>query len=552
MPAISQSHFLQALGWALLNSLWQMALLWIFFQILTSLFKLSASKKYSLAILCITAGFGGFVFEFVTAFRVPILHSSILKWSFFFSENTPAAILDRILNTASLIYLFVLALPVGKMIRSLRYVHRIRSKGLVKISAEWRLFVSNTAARMGIKSPVTIWLSERVVSPVTVGFLKPVILLPLAAFSHLTPQQVEAILIHELSHIRRHDYFINLFIQFIRTVLYFNPFVNFFVKIIEQEREMSCDENVMHYHNRPHDYAAALLLLEKSQRQPMLLAAAGQENNLLFRIEKILGIQGKSAFSLKRITLSFLAILTLAFINLFSHPRNSHSVPVFYSLNNLVSPYYFVSSYATPQQKSSAAKAKNGKQSQRILSSLQPEARLHPENSFIPENFQYVTLTTPVLPELPPAEELAIKETIDVTKKILEVKEWNEIEKNIADAFNSEEKVKLKIQFQEEIKKIDWNQLETRLRISYNQINWNKVNELINNSKEEMMRDSLQQELKRSFQLLNQLEHLMTQYQITSVPDTDLTIEKIRENLYQINTQLNKIKSAKARKTIRL
>ena len=106
------------------------------------------------------------------------------------------------------------------------------------------MFVKNLAAQMGIKKPVHVWISELVCSPVTIGYLKPIILVPLAAINHLTTQQLEAVLLHELSHIKRYDYLINLIINFIQTILYFNPLVKAFVKIIEREREKSCDEMV--------------------------------------------------------------------------------------------------------------------------------------------------------------------------------------------------------------------------------------------------------------------------------------------------------------------
>ena len=70
-------------------------------------------------------------------------------------------------------------------------------------------------------------------SPVTIGFLKPIILLPVAALNSLTPQQVEAVLLHELSHIRRYDYLINLVITLVHTLFYFNPFIKKFVSAIE-------------------------------------------------------------------------------------------------------------------------------------------------------------------------------------------------------------------------------------------------------------------------------------------------------------------------------
>ncbi|MBK8952873.1 MAG: M56 family metallopeptidase [Chitinophagaceae bacterium] len=154
--------------------------------------------------------------------------------------------MQKVLPYSSAIYLVLLIIPVLQFIKNYRYVQVIRQHGISRPDAIWRVFVQKVAAQMNIKKRVQVFVSAFVHSPVTIGFLKPVILLPLAAINNLTAQQTEALLLHELTHIRRHDYLMNFAIQFIRTVLYFNPFVNAFVQIIEKERK-NCDEMVLQY-----------------------------------------------------------------------------------------------------------------------------------------------------------------------------------------------------------------------------------------------------------------------------------------------------------------
>ena len=143
----------------------------------------------------------------------------------------------------------------------------------------------NVATRMGIKKPVHIWLSGIVTSPVTIGYIKPVILLPIAAINQLSTQQLEAVLLHELAHIRRYDYFVNLVIRFIQTILYFNPFVKALVKTVEIEREKSCDEMVIQFQYDPHGYASALLMLEKTNYAPRPLLLPPQARKTTCYIE---------------------------------------------------------------------------------------------------------------------------------------------------------------------------------------------------------------------------------------------------------------------------
>ena len=234
---MNQLTFLQSLGWALLNSLWQMALLWAIYQlIIVSFQKLKASQKTSLAILFTFAGFAWFVYTFVASLLLQSNSINSFYNSGIIDNNSWNYFAGNVLPYAAIAYLLVLAAPLWQFVRNYRFVQFIRVSGLKKIDVDWRMYVRRTAAAMGITREVKIWLSEWVTSPVTIGYLRPIILIPLAAMNNLTPHQVEAIILHELSHIHRYDYFLNLILSFIRTILYFNPFVKLLVKSIEKER----------------------------------------------------------------------------------------------------------------------------------------------------------------------------------------------------------------------------------------------------------------------------------------------------------------------------
>ncbi|MBC7587673.1 MAG: M56 family metallopeptidase [Chitinophagaceae bacterium] len=89
---------------------------------------------------------------------------------------------------------------------------------------DWKIFVKQVSYQLGIKKNVNIYLSELVTTPMTIGFLKPIILVPLASINHLSAEQIEAVLLHELAHIKRLDYLFNLFLSVTETILFFNPF----------------------------------------------------------------------------------------------------------------------------------------------------------------------------------------------------------------------------------------------------------------------------------------------------------------------------------------
>ncbi len=313
-------NFLQALGWAVLNSMWQMALLWVIYQLVTALNRnTQSSQKSLLATTLLFTGMAWFIFTFfVLLADIESVHSGYPALLSVTGSPKVNLWLNTMLPAASGLYLILLIFPLLNFVRNLRYVSIIRHSGITKADVKWRMFVQKLAPHMGITRPVYVWMSNLVTSPVTIGFFKPIILLPVAALNHLSVQQIEAVLLHELSHIRRFDFLINLITRVIQTILYFNPFVNAFAKIIEREREKSCDELVLQFQYEPHGYASALLTLEKAAYKKQILAVAasgGKQNDLLVRIESILGVRKKPIFSFNKLAGVLAALLCLITLN---------------------------------------------------------------------------------------------------------------------------------------------------------------------------------------------------------------------------------------------
>jgi beta-lactamase regulating signal transducer with metallopeptidase domain len=147
--------------------------------------------------------------------------------------------------------------------------------------------------QLQIVKHVSLHVSERIKVPVTAGFIKPVILLPVAMVARLSPEQVESILLHELAHIKRLDYLWNIIQKVAESILFFNPFVWVIVKEIHKEREYCCDEIVVSKTSDPLTYAKALLQLEMEvKHNELAMAANGAEKYpLLDRIKRISGMK---------------------------------------------------------------------------------------------------------------------------------------------------------------------------------------------------------------------------------------------------------------------
>jgi beta-lactamase regulating signal transducer with metallopeptidase domain len=289
MQEFYQSNLLQSLGWTITDSLWQMSLLWIVYQlIVTPVFKNKPPVKHLAAV---TALFAGCIWFLISFFQR--LDSNETFTSAVVNPARDMLSLSKYLITLlpyfSFAYLTVLILLM------IRLGFNIASTQKLKVdltpSIEWQHVVNRLTLQMGLSRDVFIYLSTQINVPSTIGYLKPVILLPVASLNHLSAAQMEAVIMHEIAHIRRNDYVINLMVALVETILFFNPFAHLLTKAIRKECELCCDDDVLNQQHDPREYAQALLLLETARRKPLLaLAATGKQGLLLGRVKRILNV----------------------------------------------------------------------------------------------------------------------------------------------------------------------------------------------------------------------------------------------------------------------
>lgn len=572
----SQANFFHSLGWAVINSLWQIALLWIFYQVAISvLFKKSTpSIKSWGASLLLVAGFAWFIYTFVEAYNSKSFSDGSLS-SIFLNVNSNPGLgdwLKQILPLASGLYLSLLIFPILRFARNYRYVQLVSKKGLSKIDVEWRIFVQSITDRMGIKKKVQIWVSEFVSSPVTVGFFKPLILVPIAAINQLSPQQLEAVILHELSHIKRFDYLVNLLINIIHTVLYFNPFIKAFVKIIEREREKSCDEMVLQFQYSSHEYASALFILEKANQinKPLVMAAAGKRKDLLNRIECILGVEKKKTFSLQRIGGLIAGLIIVFLLNAVLIINKQPAGNTFNSIGNVSSAFNFLDGYDeknfTPVKDNSTLPSINhniaeapepnaGKLSSNLHEllpntiSLVKEASSNYLNSAIRQASSDITEAAPKLKKY---QEEQVKAVVDASKKVIENGQWKQVENHLADVFTQNEKEKIKASYQSEINKINWEKWENNLRMAYNKVDWENVNQQLSKAVEQVKMDSLQSVYRHALSQLEKIESTLLENEARGIPDTDISLKLIEKSRKETIRALNEAKSDKAKKIVTL
>ncbi|HLL77465.1 MAG TPA: M56 family metallopeptidase, partial [Pyrinomonadaceae bacterium] len=162
---------------------------------------------------------------------------------------------------------------------------------------EWEQTLARLSRRMKVGRAVRLCRSALVEVPTVVGWLRPVILVPVGAMAGLSPAQVEAVLAHELAHIRRHDYLVNLLQTVVETALFFHPAAWWISGRVRAEREHACDDLAVEATGDVLLYARALAALEESRQglRANELALAANGGSLVRRIQRLIRMQPPNA-----------------------------------------------------------------------------------------------------------------------------------------------------------------------------------------------------------------------------------------------------------------
>jgi len=323
-------QFIKAFGWSILNSLWQSALIYgVLFIIMLSLPKLAAKYKHNLAFGSIVLMFVGFVYHFVNQMLINIPQESAavyqkgLQFQQYFN-NLPESFSSKAEAYFPIVvtfYLIGIVLQLFVIVRGYHQLDKFKKQHLSAIPDNWKLLFENVIAKLKIKKTIKFQLSSIVNVPLVIGYFKPIVLFPIALVNQLDNDQVEAILIHELSHVRRNDFLLNLIKTAIETLLFYNPFVWMAGRFIHIEREHACDDLVLKITGKPLNYAHALLKLEllKDKSSPSYaLAATGKTQNLYQRIKRITNMKTNylnAKQQMAALTLGVACLFSIAWIN---------------------------------------------------------------------------------------------------------------------------------------------------------------------------------------------------------------------------------------------
>ncbi len=184
----------------------------------------------------------------------------------------------------------------------------------------------------GIHKRIEVYVSAFITSPITVGFLKPAIYLPVGMSTGFSSDELDAILAHEMVHIKNRDYILNLFLIQLETVCFFNPFILLMIRDLRKEMEYVCDDSVTEQFNQI-TYAKALVKLQEFNLSGQL-AMAAKNNNSEFknRIERMINSNNKSGHTKTGIVLILATVFLLssAFVAAEPEEKIPEEIPVSY------------------------------------------------------------------------------------------------------------------------------------------------------------------------------------------------------------------------------
>jgi bla regulator protein BlaR1 len=202
-----------------------------------------------------------------------------------------------------------------KLVAGLYHIYHIRNNKIYPPSPQWHEKMQQMADNLGIRKKVMLLESGLIKMPAIVGFFKPTILLPLGIITNLTPDQVETVLLHELAHIRRKDYLVNLLQHVSESIFFFNPGLRWVSSLMRQEREACCDDIVLLYAPNKKPYIEALVNFQEYalSTHTYAIPLGGHQNHLYNRVKRMLMQENKKLTVIEKFALLAGIIVITAF-----------------------------------------------------------------------------------------------------------------------------------------------------------------------------------------------------------------------------------------------
>jgi beta-lactamase regulating signal transducer with metallopeptidase domain len=345
-----------ALGWTLLHSLWQGTLIAFTLGVVMIVLRRASARARSLAAsIALLTTMSATCLTFIALYEPLSVDNAALEAASVqvekaspSSENTvqtpvqkgfralrfaPLSIsreamwLDRVqeyLPALVLIWLLGAICLALRFLGGMVYAQRMKHFRAHPASAEWQARVAELAERLKLRRAPLLVESGLANAPMLVGFLKPIILVPMGFLSGLQTAHIEAIIAHELAHARYQDYLMSILQAVIETVMFYHPAVWWMSSQVRQEREHAADDLAADLCGDSRALAHALAILEErslaSDEAHFATAGVGaNDGHLLTRVKRLLGKQPERTFSLEYLA-AYLVITSIFALSLTASP----------------------------------------------------------------------------------------------------------------------------------------------------------------------------------------------------------------------------------------
>ena len=290
---VNAGVLVDSLGWALLHSLWQVALV---AALVFVALRLIPRHNAQLRFLTAYGGLAAALLLFIVTWGICYRTIGSVEPAAF-SATAPADGWQAMINVlGKTTWLISLIWGVGfswlgvRYAQALRATSRLKHEGTAPVPADWEMRFRLWIERLGADPRAMILQSSRITTPLTIGTLKPIVLVPTGFFLRLPIDQAEAILVHEIAHICRQDYLLGLVQALICNIFFYHPAIAYLSRQIDIEREYACDARVVEETGNTNALAQGLgkVALESRDLLPgFAMAADGRATPLMDRITRL-------------------------------------------------------------------------------------------------------------------------------------------------------------------------------------------------------------------------------------------------------------------------
>jgi beta-lactamase regulating signal transducer with metallopeptidase domain len=309
--SLFDSQFVYALGWTIVHSFWQSLLVFTLLGLSLLMSKRSRPEiRYWLSmaalVCCLLISIKTFIYCYHDVLQASNLLAQ-LQNTLDIAQNrnwwvTTFKTINPWLDNIVLVWCIGFFVHIVLYIYDIAVTQRLKHHFVSVVPSDWNKRLDALAQKIGVTKTVSFLHSSKVSIPSVIGHFKPVVLLPLGILTQLPQAQIEAIVLHELAHIKRHDYLINILQSLVKVLFFFNPFVLSICKKIDIERENICDDLAVKTCGDPLIFANSLSqFADVTPTTKSAMAASKDKYLLLARVKRLFSTQGKLSTSTERL-----------------------------------------------------------------------------------------------------------------------------------------------------------------------------------------------------------------------------------------------------------